>query len=219
MEWEDIKLIDENADLSNIKPFDWDVEINGVPHYVCRIEGYCHSLVFHNGVESREELWCYPRHEKPSIDNLIEYRLDSPVAWGIHYDEIHHEYHKHDETEARTGARTIITRNEAPFYTVYGMAHYSIPKAMYLISKINEHPLEFNSIDFDKKMIGRKIWFNGQPAIIKDYIHGQCCVIIERDGGDKFETANEFKNEDGEFEYDTRLKIDCLEGGRIWWFR
>ena len=219
MEWQDIKLVDEDTDLSNIHPFDWDVQINGIPYYVCRIEGCCHSLVFHNGVESREELWCYPRHEKPSVDNLVEYRMDSPVAWGLHYDEIHHFSHKHGETEARTGARTIITRNESPFYVVYGDAQFSIPKALHLISKINEHPLEFNSIDFDKKMVGRKIWYNGQPAIIKSFVSGQCCVIIAPDNAEKFKNPPEFVKEDGEYYYEDTMKIDCLESGRVWWFR
>ena len=221
MEFTDIKLLDNDVNLSKIKPLDWDLEINGIPYYVCRIEGYCHSISWQGGNETRHELWCYPRHEQPSLENLVEYTLKSPVAWGIEYDEVHKISHKWDEAEIRSGARTVITRNGKPFYTVGGGRDYSIPKAITLIAKINEHPLDFNVIEYYNKMIGRKVWYNGQPSIITHYVQGQCCVIIEPDGIEKFECPPEFKTDDCYWDYEDEhsLKIDCLESNRVWWFR
>ena len=219
MEFSDIKLLDENADLSKIKPFDWDLEIKGIPYYVCRIEGYCHSLRWQGGSETRCELWCYPRHESPSIENLIEYDLKSPVAWGIQYDEIHSTKCKWDETETIAGCRTIITRNGVPFYNVGGHRNYSVPKAIMLISEIEEHPLGFDGIDFDKKIIGRKVYWNNQPGIITSFIHRQCCVMIAPDGMERFENPPEFQKEDGQYYYEKEVKIDCLATTRTWWFR
>ncbi len=219
MEFTDIHLLDENADLSKIKPYDWDLEIRGVPYYVCRIEGYCHSISWQGGNETRNELWCYPRNEEPSFGNLVEYNLKSPVAFGIQYDETRYVKCKWDECETRMGCGTTITRNGRPFYRVSGYRSYSVPKAIALLSEIEEHPLDFLSIDYDKKMIGRKIWYNGQPGVITGYIDGQCCVMIAPDGFDKWKVPPEFKNELGDYEEERELKIDCLESKRIWWFR
>ena len=219
MEFTDIKLLDDKVDFSKIKPFDWDLEINGIPYYVCRIEGYCHTISWRGGNETRQELWCYPRNEEPSLENLVEYDLKSPVAWGIQYDEIHKIRHKWDEAETTSGSRTIITRNGRPFYTVSGGINYSIPKALTLISEINEHPLEFNSIGYYDKMIGRKVWWDGQPGVITSYIQGQCCVMIAPDGIERFKNPSEFQSEEGEYYYEKELKIDCLETKRTWWFR
>lgn len=219
MEFTDIKLLDDKVDFSKIKPFDWDLEINGIPYYVCRIEGYCHTISWQGGNETRQELWCYPRHEKPSLENLVEYDLKSPVAWGVQYDEIRKIRHKWGEAETTSGSRTIITRNGRPFYTVSGGINYSIPKALTLISEINEHPLEFNSIGYYDKMIGRKVWWNGQPGVITSYIQGQCCVMIAPDGMERFENPPEFQGEEGKYYYEKEVKIDCLETKRTWWFR
>lgn len=120
----------------------------------------------------------------------------------------------------RGGAGTMITRNDEDFYYVPGGRGYSIPKALMLINEIQEHPLDFCTIDFDKKMVGRKIWYNSQPAIIERYINRQCCVMIIPDGAERFETPAEFAKEHlwGEEEA-RRLKIDCLADERVWWFR
>ena len=153
MNFDDIKLLDENVDLTKIKPFDWDLIVRGIPYYVCRIEGYCHTISWSGGLESRHDLWCYPRHEKPTLENLVEYSLKDPIAWGISYDEIHTTSCKYDESETVTGARTVITRNGVPFYTVFGSRQYSIPKALTLIAKAQEHALGFSSIGYQEKMI------------------------------------------------------------------
>ena len=40
-----IKLIDETTDLSQVRrPIGWDLEVNGVPYDVYRIDGYNHTL-------------------------------------------------------------------------------------------------------------------------------------------------------------------------------
>lgn len=220
MEFSDIKLLDNNVDLSKIKPFDWDLVVRGVPYYVCRIEGYCHSLQWQGGNETRCELWCYPRHEKPTFENLIEYNMKSPVCWGLQYDEIPHVRCKWGESEVEAGCRTVITRNDVPFYVVFGHRNYSIPKALTLIPALEEHALDFCTIDFDKKMIGRKVWYEGQPGVITSFIWGQCCVTIAPQGFDKWKKPKEFiKNDENEYYDDKELKIDCLESNRVWWFR
>ena len=221
MEFEVIKLLDDDVDFSNIRPYDWDLVLNGKPYYVCRIPGYAHTISYIGGRATREELWCYPRDEKPSIDNLVEYDLKNPVSWGIEYHEDHKTKCKWDEVFIRDGEHTVITRNGKKFYTVGGRRDYSVIEAMSLLYKIQDHPLEFDTIDFDKKMIGRKIWYRSQPGIITNYVHGECCVMVVPDGFDRWETPPEFENDDIPYYEpgDQSVKIDCLKDGNVWWFR
>lgn len=219
MEFDDIRLLDKEADLSKIKPYDWDLVVNGKPYYVCNIPGYAHSISYTGGLECRRTLWCYPRDKKPSLDNLIEYTLKEPVSWGIEYSCNHKVKCKWDEVETVSGGHAVITRNGEPFYTVGGDRTYATTKALYLINRINEHPLGFNDIDFDKKMVGRKIWYRSEPGIITYYVHGQCCVLVVPEGFDRFKTPPEFEHDDWMQYEDREVKLDCLEDGNIWWFR
>lgn len=212
-----IKLIDKDTVIPKLTPMDWDVVVKGRPFYVAHIPGYVHCI---RGWGEPIDLWAWPRNEEPSYDNLVEYELDSPVAWGLNYHEGRYIKCKWDDTMLRGGAGTTITRNDEDFYYVPGGRGYSIPKALMLIGEIQEHPLNFCTIDFDKKMVGRKIWYNSQPAIIERYINGQCCVMIIPDGAERFETPAEFAKEPLWDEEDARrLKIDCLADKRVWWFR
>ena len=215
-----IKLISEDTDLSNIniEPFNWDVVMKGIPYYVARIPGYIHSF---RGWGEPIDLWCWPRSEKPTYENLLEYDLSSPVAWGLEYKNGRHIRTKWGESEMCSSGCTTITRNGEDFYDVRGGIGYSVPKAMALIHDIQDHPLEFNAIDYDKIMIGRKIWYRGQPAIITHYCKGQCCAIIEPDGMERFKRPPEYENDDlfGDWYDEKGLKIDCLSDGVINWFR
>lgn len=218
MEEYTIKLVDKNTDLSHVKPLKWDVVIKGRPYYVAHIPGYIHTL---RGWGEPIDLWAWPRDEKPSYKNLIEYDLHNPVAWGIQYIEDRAIKGKWDETEVDASCKTIITRNEKPFYTVRGDKSYSIPRALMLIEEIQWHPINFNEIDYQNQVIGRKIWYRSQPAIITHYCEGQCCVIAEPDGKMFFDVPPEFqKNEDGWLaEPEQSIKIDCLEDNHVWWWR
>ena len=212
-----IRLIEKDTVIPKLTPLRWDVVVRGRPFYVARVPGYVHCI---KGYGEPIDLWAWPRDEEPSYENMVEYELDSPVAWGLNYHVGRYIKCKWDDTMLRSGACTTITRNGEDFYDVRGGMAYSVPKAMMLIAQMGEHPLDFNEIDFDKKMIGRKIWYNSQPAVIESYIKGQCCVMIRPDGIDRFTQPAEFAKEPIYDDEDyKRLKIDCLADGRVWWFR
>lgn len=211
----EIKLVDKNTDLSNLKPLDWDVIINNRPYYVVRIEGYVHTIGGHWG---ENNLWAYPRDEKPSYKNLIEFTSDEAVHWGIKYEpEIRIRY-KYGASEARNIGGVVITRNGKKFYTVGGGLNYGIDKARVLIEEFKEHPINTYSIDFDKKIIGRKVWWRSRPGIITSWVDGQACVIIEPDGISCFSVPEEFNNENSFYYVDEPIKADILDK-HIWWFR
>ena len=211
----DIHLFHEDDIIPKVKPYNWDLVINDVPYYVARFEGFVHSIGGHWGYN---DLWCWPRDEEPSYENLIEYDLDEPVQWGIIFNPSVYVKTKWGESSTRLASGVTITRNGAPFYTVYGGLSYGIDKARMLISDIREHPLGFDAIDFDKKMIGRKVWWRSEPAVIRAWISNQACVILEADGISEFTVPAEFADEHPDYYADGCVKATIFDR-YIWWFR
>lgn len=211
----EIKLVDRDTDLSKLKPLDWDVVINNRPYYVVKINGYVHTIGGHWG---ENDYWAYPRDEKPSYKNLIEFTSDEVVCWGIKYEPKIQTHYKYGESEARSIGGVTITRNGKDFFTIGGGLHYGIDKARVLIDEFKEHPINTYSIDFDKKVIGRKVWWRSQPGIITHWVDGQACVIIEPDGIPNFSVPKEFDNDYSIYYTDEPIKADILDK-HIWWFR
>lgn len=209
-----IKLIDKYTDISKLKmsKYNWDVVVNGVPYQVVRIERYVHSI---GGKHSENDLWMYPLSQEPSYKNLVEYNCDGcGVCWGIRFEPHNYKRTKYDETECFTTRGAMITRNGEDFY----FCNCGIDEARYLIPLLSEHPLNLNERDFDSNMIGRKIWWRSEPAIIKRYVKGQAAVIIEPDGINKFTTPAEFADEGSEYYDENWTKTDIFDK-HIWWFR
>ena len=211
----DIKLTEKNTHLAKLKmpKMPWDVEVRGDPYQVVRIEGYVHSI---GGKWGENNLWMYPRNCNPTYETLIEYHCEGcGVCWGIVYNPHNYTRTKWDETECFTSNGAMITRNDKDFYFCSG----GIDEAKWLIKNLEDHPLELNEYDFDKKMLGRKVWWRSEPAIITRWIGmGQACVILEPDGIDKFTKPKEFANDDYMDDDETYIKADIFDK-HIWWFR
>lgn len=207
----DIRLIKPDTDLSKYRPLPWDVVIHNRPYYVIDVPGYVHTI---GGRFGENSYWAYPRDEKPTYENTIEFDCNHVVCWGIRYEPHNYMKTKWDECRASSATGCTITRNGEDFYDVWG----GIAKAQTLIDEINEHPLGLNEIDFDKKMIGRKVWWRSEPGIIRRYIKGQACVMIEPDGIERFTIPAEFVGDDVMYYEDRDVKADIFDN-HIWWFR
>lgn len=207
-----IKLIDRNTDISKLKirQMGWDTVINGKPYFVVRIVGYVHTIA---GKYNNNDLWAYPRDEKPNCENLVQFEGE-PVCWGINYAPYNYARCRHDEFEATTIGNVFITRNGEKFCDVRG----GIECAKCMINDFNGHPINLNEIDFDKKVIGRKVWWRSEPAVVSNYISKQACVILEPDGIKQFTTPAEFADEGCNYYCDGDVKADILDK-HIWWFR
>lgn len=207
-----IKLIDRNTDISKLKirQMGWDTVINGKPYFVVRIVGYVHTI---GGKYNNNDLWAYPRDEKPNCENLVQFEGE-PVCWGINYAPYNYARCRHDEFEATTIGNVFITRNGEKFCDVRG----GIECAKCMINDFNGHPINLNEIDFDKKVIGRKVWWRSEPAVVSNYISKQACVILEPDGIKQFTTPAEFADEGCNYYCDGDVKADILDK-HIWWFR
>lgn len=211
----DIRLIEKNTDISSLKmtKYDWDVVLNNQEYQVVRIEGYIHTI---GGEHGENDLWMYPRNGRPAYETLIEYQCENcGVCWGIRYAPYNYTRSKWDECECFTTDGAMITRNGEDFYFCSG----GIDEAKWLMKHLGEHPLNLNEYGFTEKMIGRKVWWRSEPAIIRRWIgHGQACVMLEPDGIEKFTTPAEFANEGDDYYEDGDVKTDIFDK-HIWWFR
>lgn len=206
-----IKWVDDKIDYKSLISLDWDIVVKHRKYKAYHIDGYYHS------VGSRyDDVWCCPRDEEPSKENLIGYGAASICSWGIEISDLKYHNFKHEDIENKI--HVIITRNGDHFYDFScNDFSYGLSKAQVLITNIKEHPINFSEYEFNKKIIGRKIFYRDEPAIITDYCEGQCSIIIEPDGIEKF-SAPCWAEGDWE-EYEKSLKIDCLEDNSVWWFR
>lgn len=215
----EFRLIEPDTDISSLKmtKYDWDFVLHGIPYYVVSIEGYVHTIGGKWGVN---DMWAYPRDQEPSYENLVEFGCNEPVRWGLSYMSGAYIKTKYDEDECMSFGKTIITRNEEPFYDIPGGRNYSVLKALALLQEINEHPMELESIDYDKKVIGRKVWWRSEPGIITSYIKGQACVIIEPDHRylRQFTEPAEFAKDGIPIYEDGDVKVEIFDK-HIWWFR
>jgi len=209
-----IKLIDKNTDLSNIKPLDWDVNIKGRPYYSARIDGYVHSIGGHWG---ENDYWCWPRDEQPTHENLMQF-AGSPCRWGFRVDDNNYIRNKYD-AEVLHNHYAVITRNGEDFYSfAYGGLGGAVAKAQILIDEFEEHPIWPNEIDFDKKVIGRKVWWSDFRASVRSYIKGQACVMLVPDGEDKFPIPKCYGEDDICCDEREEIKTEIFDKN-IWWFR
>lgn len=209
----EIKLIEKDTEISALKmyKYDWDVTVGkqNIPYQVVNIDGYVHCI---GGKWGENSLWCYPRNEIPCYENLVEYDGNGGADWGLIMKTHNCIKTKWDERELRSTKTVMITRNGEDFYLTHGIHH-----ALDLINRINDHPIELNAYGFEKKMIGKKVWWRSQPGVITQWIgNGQACVIIKPDGIEKFETPAEFEND--YYDEDEDIKTSIFDE-HIWWFR
>lgn len=212
----DIKLIEKDTNISELKmsKMHWDVMLYGKPYQVVSIKGYVHTI---GGRRGENDLWMYPRNESPTYENLIEFQCDDfGVCWGIKYEPHNYVRNKWDESECYTSGGAMITRNGEDFYFCRG----GIDEAEWRIKHLDEHPLDLNEYGYAEKMIGRKVWWRSEPAIITDWIDdGQACVILEPDGIEKFKTPAEFAEEEGDDYYEDGFVKAEIFDQHVWWHR
>lgn len=214
----EIRLITKE-DFPNLKysKLDWDVEVKGTPYQIIRIEGFVHCIGGHLDWGEGNNFWAYPLNEEMTFENLIEFDGEPGPTWGLEYSPTNYVKTKWGETEICRGRRLVITRNEKPFYDDPMSFHQAI--AYVKDGLLDEHPLGLNERDFDKKCIGRKVWWRSQPAIITDYINGQAAVILIPEGSDTFAIPREFENDSCLFhEEESEIKTSIFDK-HIWWFR
>lgn len=202
----EIKLITRETEFKGIELMPWDSCHNDVELHVYRIPGYIHSI---GGKWGNNNYWCCKRGEKPTYENLYEFS-GNVCNWGIMINENNYHRFKWNEHEIESSIRVEIIRNKKVFYTfVVNNFDYGLVKARKLLFEINEHPISFNEINYEKQIIGRKILFKNTPCIIDEYsMNNNLCIYPE----------NEFQKEFNK-KYEDGFVVDDLFSNSIDWFR
>lgn len=211
----EIKLIDKNTDLSNLKkPVGWDLEIKGIPYDVYRVDGYAHTI---GGKWGENCYWACPAGHTPTHDNLIEFNGDAPT-WGIVFDRNNYIKSKQDETSVECNGSCWITRNGKKFYQIPARyMDYGLAKAQHLLVQlIEECPLYLSERNWEWQAIGRKIWYENQPAKIVGITQDNE-LWIEPDGIERFEAPASWEEMDWS-DYEDGLRVELLSP-HISWFR
>lgn len=210
----EIRLIKESDfPLTNYTKLDWDVEVDGVPYQVIRVPGFAHCIGGPLDYGDGNDFWAYPLDRDLSIDTIVEYNGVRGAAWGIEYTPTNHIRCKW-ETSVESGRKLVITRNGKRFYDDLMTFHQAI--AYVKDGILDEHPLELNSRDYDKKAIGRKVWWRSEPGIITWCHNGR--VGISPDGMEKFSIPKEFEK-DSSYEDREPEIVTSIFDKHIWWFR
>jgi len=214
------KLIQSDEDLKEIEPLDWDVVVEGVQYRVYRVPGYVHTI---GGRWGDNDLWTCRRDVAPHVETLIPFRADDPVCWGIiispyleaEYDDGDAEYTAHPSGVEYCNSVKIIRNGQMFNANVKG----GVAEALSMIAKYREHPLELDMIDFNKKAVGRKVYWRSEPGIIAEYIDHEASVVIVPDGIDEFAVPTEFMHDSSVPCHEDHMIVTSILDEHIWWFR
>lgn len=212
----EIKLITkEDVPTLEYSELDWDVEVHGVPYQVIRVPGFVHCTGGPLDFGEGNNFWAYPLNEEITFENLVEFNGHWGAAWGVEYTPTNYLKTKWGETSVQEGRKLIITRNGKPFYDDFMTLHQAL--AYITDGLIDEHPLELNTRDYDKKAIGRKVWYRSEPGIITHCYKGR--VTIAPDGMEEFSIPKEFENEDLLQDEPRTSVTTTIFDEQVWWFR
>jgi len=220
----DIKIIDEKTDFNklDIHLLRWDLEINGTPYDVYRINEYYHCI---GGKYGNNDYWCCRSDEEPSYKTLKGFNGVAPT-WTIEWSQNNYIRNKWGESEVEYTGRYLIKRNGKVFCT--GGARdidYGLAKAQSVLIEIQEYSISFGDKDWQRKVENRKVYYKEEPAIIKNLMHFEDCgynlwIIPDKECIKQFRRPGYMNGDiaDHYDEYKNGLKDDLLTSS-IYWFR
>ena len=216
-----------NGELTRLN---WDVVLSGGQEYFV----YHLSTDFDNFDESdkehyldREDTWFICERDCPEdkiIENLISVgRRDLGVRWGINIEETAIIKTKWDDASLRQGVSYTITRNDKPLVEGRaGSIEGAYINARKTIFELEDSSAEIGTIDWEQKLIGRKIWYGNDAAIIDHVFGAEIWIVPDKQAHqDKFTTPESWKEESDwmDFsEYENGLKTE-ITSPKISWFR
>lgn len=214
----ELNPVNDKDELSKLKieKIDWDVVVHNTPYQIVRIVDRPHG---EGGKYGINEYYAYPLNEEMSIENLAGF-WGRPINWGISFEENNSSKTKWNHTSINSTGKCIITRNGEPFYHIPCRdMSYGLAKAQFLIVEFDEHPIGFIDRNWEKNLIGRKVWYKESPAIVKRVNEGE--VFIVPDGIKEFPIPNSWKkdsieNPDIWNDYKDGLNVEFLSPNVVW---
>ena len=166
---------------------------------------------FHSIQTSREYI-DYGRKELVPFDGH-RYR------WKVVIEEYNYLKESHiSGDEIRKGGICKLFVNDTQVYEFFfRRVHQALLQAHDVITKLNEHPIGLVDLGNREKVVGRLIYFHGEPGIVSGYITDQGAVVIEREDGKPFKQPIWADGDCDDIER-TEVKDDILSP-HIWWWR
>ena len=211
----------------------WDVVINGDPQVIIDIPDHPHSYG-----DGPNTLYAAPRstttlkgNDVTSVADVVPWFRSDWHLWDVATFSSAHLKHKYGEHSWRVRRGARVLRNGVEFLSVYhrelGMAAAC---ALAQIVKLEDHPLDLWSFEWDKKSIGREVLYNGQPARIQRFSpvdSERDHVFLVPDGIERFDPPPGWRVEDEQHapctpsswyaEYAEGLYVPILSGEVQWW--
>lgn len=216
-----INLIKPDTNLTGLtNPMGWDLVIGGRPYDVYYVEGFIHS---YGGKHGDNCFWACPSIELPSFYNLIPFAGHAP-EWGIAFTHKNHVRFNWGQNEVREGSECWITRNGKRFIAVPGFdMGYAVAKAQTMITELTEGPAEVNQRDWKDKLVGRKVFYREQPAIIEWVSEGNELWIVPDNEPNRFALhpaqADEDRDDMPENDDSGEGVMISLLSPQLYWFR
>ena len=176
---------------------DWDLEIGGKPYQVVKYDGWnnedyvCYEI---NKTCVRIKDHFVPTNENLELINCHGVRGESPT-WEIKQSKTKRLKTKWGDTDLRFGCLTTIYRNGVPFFEFSGSEDYAYHKAKSFLVEVLDGPVNFHSRFWRDELIGKKINYNGESAIIERVNTGPFSMWIVPVNG-KFKPPHRWDTDD-----------------------
>jgi len=201
---------------------DWDfVDRNGRPQQLIKMGNLmCHSIG--GPYEWTNDIYSYDLSlANPKVDDLNPF--DNPnVAprWAVLVEPKVDYKTKWGNKRVTTAWDGVLFRNGAEFHSERRWnEHDAYVAIMEKKNQLCDHPCSVNVRDWVKnELVGRKIWYDNQPAVIDRHIDGARFSVVPAEGT-KFEAQGHWKEEsDFDWDYEDGTSVD-LFCDKIYWFR
>ena len=179
------------------------------------------ELIFGEHPHSYSENNIYARYPGGRIEEFDGHRIQVKIELETY------NYLKESELsgdEIRKGGEGKIFINGEPTDSwFFRDITYALDEAKRRLATIMDHPLQLWDKRERDKIVGRKVYYNNTPALVKYFFADQGCVVLEPEEGHQFPVpayAIEDARESGgtaEREEDT-VKIE-ITSPSIWWWR
>lgn len=121
-------------------------------------------------------------------------------------------------SEVRKGGSGKITADgEVVFEFFTRDTRGALLRAHHLIGELSEHSSGWLSKEARDRLVGRKVYYRGVPAVITRLIVDQGCVILETEDGKPFPPPV-YRDAEDEDERESSIKDEVLSP-HIWWHR
>lgn len=218
----EFNAINRETDLSEAacRKVPWDIVLSdGTEYDVYEFTGYVHTI---GGRWDDNSYYACPRGEKPTAENLVLFRANSTCRWGFVVTEESYLKHKWGETYIDDHVVATILRNDRPFKTIRcNDMGYATSCALKFITDVQEGGLDVNYINWDKSILGSKIYYGNTPAIIRRVDTNDFRIYIEPANEERCFPKpafyfNDYTDAEWEREYGRGMYVDA-DSAEIHW--